>query len=278
MHFVNYRVYNKDITDREILDFSCQGNVIRFYLGKNGEQWGDDWSDPFDNAGSVYNQYVGATVDLYVPYEYTVLNPYDTSYYYYNSYSKEQMLHKCFPCVVILPEETQQYYYDLTFDKCQGCYDAVKFYCGDDLSKECETAGTADDVFFDEIKSACGKTEIIDMTFNGNLVHFYLGENGKQSGTDWDMADYTVYAEPVDMYVPFGWKVLEPSDSNYYYHQCPYCKNDMVNRKIPCVLVVPFDIVDEDYKSGIDYEHALKTPGVRKLYFGDDILNTKLKD
>ena len=40
----------------EIIDFERKGNVVRFYLGKNGEQWGDDWDDaPYEhNAGKVY--------------------------------------------------------------------------------------------------------------------------------------------------------------------------------------------------------------------------------
>ena len=44
----------------EIIDFVRKGNVVRFYLGKNGEQWGDDWDD--------------------YPYEYNAEPPYDSKY------------------------------------------------------------------------------------------------------------------------------------------------------------------------------------------------------
>lgn len=33
----------------QIIDFKRKGNMVRFYIGKNGEQWGDDWNDaPYD--------------------------------------------------------------------------------------------------------------------------------------------------------------------------------------------------------------------------------------
>lgn len=40
----------------QIIDMEKKGNVVRFYLGENGKQWGDDWNDaPYDcNAGTVY--------------------------------------------------------------------------------------------------------------------------------------------------------------------------------------------------------------------------------
>lgn len=280
MHFVNCIVYNKDITEREIIDYACRGNVIRFYLGKNGEQWGDDWSDPFDNAGNVYNEYVGATVDLYVPYDYTVLCPNDTSYNYYSSYTKELMMHRCFPCIVCIPKELAEHFYDLTFDKCQGCAEAVKFYCGDDLTEQCKDAlSDINDVFTSAIMPTehdKGDWEIIDFDLKGNLVHFFLGKNGTQSGTDWDKAEYNEYAEPLnnehiqataDVYAPFGDVVLEPADAQYGCN-CGYSKQDMIERKVPCALIVPCEVYDENYCK-YEFDTYLNNPEVRKFYFGD---------
>ena len=282
MHFMNYRVYNKDIKEHEILDYSCDGNIIRFYLGKNGNQWGDDWNDPIDSAGIVYEKYVGAMVDMYVPYDYAVLNPRDVSYNYYSSYSKEQMLHRCFPCVVIVPPEMIEHYYDLTFDKCQGCASAMKFYCGDDLSRYCEQAfpGTDKPMFDLETLTAAdiGNREIIDVRCKGNVVHFYLGKNGTQTGEDWDHADYDEYAglvrdeyiqATVDMYAPFGSYVLEPSDEwNHYGYGCGYTKNDMVKREVPCLIYVPHEVLINSDCS-YEFKNFVDNPNVRKFYFGD---------
>lgn len=60
----------------QIIDFEKIGNVVRFYLGNNGEQWGDDWDDaPYDfNAGAVYDQYVQGTKDIAFPPEWMFWN------------------------------------------------------------------------------------------------------------------------------------------------------------------------------------------------------------
>ena len=37
----------------EIIDFEQKGNCVRFYLGKNGDQFGDDW----DSARTKHIRY-----------------------------------------------------------------------------------------------------------------------------------------------------------------------------------------------------------------------------
>lgn len=29
----------------QIIDIERKGNVVRYYLGENGTQWGDDWDE-----------------------------------------------------------------------------------------------------------------------------------------------------------------------------------------------------------------------------------------
>ena len=75
----------------EIIDFERKGNVIRFYLGKNGKQWGDDWNDiPYEhNAGRVSDEFVKGYCDVVINFDYEVL---EACYGYNNSpYSKEMM-------------------------------------------------------------------------------------------------------------------------------------------------------------------------------------------
>jgi len=75
----------------EIIDFDKKGNVIRFYLSKNGKQYGDDWDDvPYEhNAGKVYDEFIKGYYDIAVDFDYKVseaCNGYDNS-----PYSKEMI-------------------------------------------------------------------------------------------------------------------------------------------------------------------------------------------
>lgn len=276
---VNYQIYNPDIKEREILDCTTKGNVIRFYLGKNGEQWGDDWDDPFDNAGTVYMQYVGATVDMYVPYTDTVLTAMDVTYQYYSGFSKVQMRDGCFPCVIIVPERIQQNFCDLTFEKCQGGADVLKYYCGQTLSMhnvhyptEYEISRTT------VVNKAIRQREIIDYTIRGNVIHCYLGKNGTQTGEDWSERNYEDYAGTVrdeyvgavkDIYVPYDDVVLTPVDfRNSRKYGCGHSKDDMKERKVPCFMIVPAKTYADEYES--DYlDRYLENPDVHKYFFGD---------
>ncbi|TET08092.1 MAG: hypothetical protein E3J83_04250 [Candidatus Atribacteria bacterium] len=77
--------------NNEIIDFEKKGNVIRFYLGKNGKQWGDDWDDiPYEhNAGKVYDEYIKGYCDIAVDFDYEILDAADG---FNNSpFSKEMM-------------------------------------------------------------------------------------------------------------------------------------------------------------------------------------------
>ncbi len=279
LKLVNYQIYNPDIKEREILDCSAKGNVIRFYLGKHGEQWGDDWDDPFDNAGTVYRQYVAATVDMYVPFADIVLTAMNMSYNYYSGFSKAQMRAGCFPCVIIVPEKIQQNFCDLTFEKCQGGADVLKYYCGQTLSlnnvhypTEPETSRAT------VINKAIRQREIIDCTIRGNVIHCYLGKNGPQTGEDWSECNYKDYAGTVrneyigavkDIYVPYDDVVLTPTDiRNSWKYGCSYSKDDLKERKVPCFMIVPAKAYADEYESNY-FDCYSDNPDVRKYYFGD---------
>lgn len=276
---VNYQVYNPDIKEREVLDCTTKGNVIRFYLGKNGTQWGDDWDDPFDNAGTVYMRYVGATVDMYVPYNAVVLTPMGVSYQYYSGFSKEQMRDGCFPCVIIVPERIQQNFCDLTFEKCQGGADVLKYYCGQTLALKTVSDSSEPEISrATVVNKAIRQREIIDCTIRGNVIHCYLGKNGTQTGEGWSERNYEDYAGTVhdeyvgavkDIYVPYDDVVLTPAYiKNSWKYGCGYSKDDMKERKVPCFIIAPAKTYVDDYES--DYlDRYLDNPEVRKYYFGD---------
>lgn len=140
-YFRNFTVINPEIKDYEIIDYETKGNVIRFYLGKNGGQWGDDWDDPLDNAGKVYNEHIGSTLDVFIPYDDYVLTPTDCLSSYYNSHlwqNKGMMIERKLPCVLVVPEKLAEDRWDITFDQFVGDDNIQKFYFGDDLKEQVE--------------------------------------------------------------------------------------------------------------------------------------------
>lgn len=119
--------------------------------------------------------------------------------------------------------------------------------------------------------------QIIDVERKGNLVRFFLGENGEQWGDDWDDAPYdcnaeTVYSEYVkeikDVAFPFESIVLEPCDG---VTNCQYSKQDMIKRIVPCLVVVPDELHKEDYFMSDDFNRWVGADGVLRYYFGDEM-------
>ncbi len=118
------------IRENEIIDFATKGNVIRFYLGTNGKQWGDDWNDkPYEhNAGRVYDEFVKGHQDIVVEFEKAVFTP-DCGHI--NSpYSKEDMIKRKVPCVVIAGDEYWRFEEALANDA------SIKYYFGDLLANK----------------------------------------------------------------------------------------------------------------------------------------------
>ena len=141
--------------------------------------------------------------------------------------------------------------------------------------------------------------QIIDFKRKGNVVRFYLGEktpdwgwtrsdytrNGKTPdwlkpsdkyyGDDWDDRPYEhnasqVYEEFIkgykDIAFDFDDLVLEPCDGEL--NSC-WCKEDMVARRVPCIIIVPKEVVGDSWNDAFSYWSGCD--GIRKFYFGDII-------
>ena len=119
--------------------------------------------------------------------------------------------------------------------------------------------------------------QIIDCERKGNMIRFYIGKvkNGGQWGDDWDDIPYDCNAEQVDdeyvdhyvdMYTSFDNLVLEPCDG---YYNCPYSKEDMIKRIVPCIIVVPASIAKDSWYDA-DFKYWVGADGVTKIYFGGD--------
>ena len=120
--------------------------------------------------------------------------------------------------------------------------------------------------------------KIIDFARRGNVVRFFLGKNELKEwwGDDWDDTPYEHNAGPVydrfvsghvDIAFPFDYLVLEPCDGEF---NSPYCKEDMINRIVPCLIAVPKDVVGDSWYWE-SFEHWLGADGIIKYYFGDRI-------
>lgn len=69
----------------KIIDVGSKGNVLRVYFGEDSlgkDYYGDDWDDrPYEsNAGSVYDEFISAYIDIYIPFSYSVKEACDTFY------------------------------------------------------------------------------------------------------------------------------------------------------------------------------------------------------
>jgi hypothetical protein len=112
-----------------IIDMERKGNLVRFYLGKNGKQWGDDWDDaPYEhNAGRVYDEFVTGTLDVSFNFDHQLFEPCDGTV---NSrWTKQDMIDRKVPCLVVLPKLDDFWCY--SFDDALGHPEAKKYYFGD---------------------------------------------------------------------------------------------------------------------------------------------------
>ena len=116
---------------------------------------------------------------------------------------------------------------------------------------------------------------IIDFEKYGNAVRFYLGKDRLTDyhGDDWEDSPYDcsagkVYDEFIsssaDVHFPIGSLVLEPCDGVV---NSRFCKNDMRDGVVPCIVVVPQDLAETCYQS--DFNFWANHRGVLKFYFGD---------
>ena len=107
--------------------------------------------------------------------------------------------------------------------------------------------------------------QIIDFEKKGNVVRFYLGDATKPYwGDDWGEKPYDANAGRVydkfikghrDIAFPFDDLVLEPCDRSFFSGNVS--KEDMVKRKVPCLIVVTKD--------------APRGDKMQRYYFGDEL-------
>ena len=119
--------------------------------------------------------------------------------------------------------------------------------------------------------------KIIDFKKKGNMVKFYLGQDDleKWHGDDWNDTPYehnagTVYEEFVsgERVMVFGFDdvVFEPADGEL---NSPYCKDDMIARKVPCICVLRTEDFSENEYMYYGFKSIVGNDKVIRFYFGD---------
>lgn len=119
--------------------------------------------------------------------------------------------------------------------------------------------------------------KVIDFDKKGNVIRFYLGDDNLKQwhGDDWNDVPYDCNASEVydefisgyaDVYVPFDLTVMEPCD-DWHYTNCPWCKDDMVARSVPCIIIAE----DDRWSAGNEFSKYAASDNVAKIYFGDTL-------
>lgn len=87
--------------------------------------------------------------------------------------------------------------------------------------------------------------KIIDFEHYGNVIRLYLGADDCEDywGDDWNNAPYEhnagkVYSEYIQGYVEFAFPLkYDVCEACHGYFNSPFSKEDMINRKIPCLTI-----------------------------------------
>ena len=126
------------------------------------------------------------------------------------------------------------------------------------------------------------KIGIIDCEKKGNVVRFYLGDvTDEYYGDAWECSSYehnasVVYQrfvkETVDVAFPFDCEVLEPVNDWRNHGNSNLSRNDLKERKMPCLIVVPPQKDDGyvHYYNDCFYD-CVGMENVLKFYFGDEL-------
>ena len=128
------------------------------------------------------------------------------------------------------------------------------------------------------------KYKIIDFDKKGNVVRFFLGKLNLDSyyGDDWDDRPYEhnagqVYdkyvSDYIDVVFPYDYSVLEPQDDWRYDGNSPFCKDDFVDRKAPCIIAIKETTEYTQYDDC--YSELLGSNAGKKFYYGDIIEKDK---
>lgn len=123
--------------------------------------------------------------------------------------------------------------------------------------------------------------KIGDFDRKGNVIRFYLVDDKCDDywGDDWNDRPYehnagVIYEEYVkgyvDFYIPFDWLVVEAQDDWNYRSNSPFSKEDMKKRNVPCVVIVPRRVYENEWSDPV-FSKYIGSDNVVKVYFEDTL-------
>lgn len=133
--------------------------------------------------------------------------------------------------------------------------------------------------------------KVIDFDTKGNVIKLYYGNDDETEywGDDWNDKPYEhnageVYSRFVtdilEYAFPCDFDVLTPESDWHYHGNSPFSKEDMKNKKCPCIIVKKLS--EAEYWSFNDYSSLLgsQEDDVLKIYFNDNYstLDSKIKE
>ncbi len=119
----------------EIIDFERKGNQIKFFLGKNGKQYGDDWNDiPYEhNAEKVYQEYISGEKVITFDFDDYVFEPCDGCPIN-SGFSKLDMIARKVPCIIVIKKkDVKDSEWIFSFRGAMQHKKVKKYYFGDTL-------------------------------------------------------------------------------------------------------------------------------------------------
>lgn len=127
--------------------------------------------------------------------------------------------------------------------------------------------------------------KIIDFDKRGNVIRLYLGKYDLENwwGDDWDDVPYEhnaggVYEELIDSYADIALSmeniVLEPSEDWHNQGNSRWSKEDMIKRKVPCLVIYPLDEDEDTWKWEDCFNDIAMSDKAIKIYFGDTYWET----
>ncbi len=176
------------------------------------------------------------------------------------------------PELFIVPYE-RGFQYSLLHLELAGAKNALRFYRGDDIN-----------MILKKVKALQPKRRkvprdliIVDFELYSNQLVLFLGKPNiaDYHGDDWDDSPYdcnagTVYREYYEDMVILNFdenfEVIEPK---YGYLNTPYCKNDMKNKKVPCILYQNVNLLPAH--KYYNFAEAWASKGYNEIYMGDKI-------